>query len=370
MSEILENVLGCVAGLKGYVPGVQPQGEGWVKLNTNESPYGPSPRVREAILEEIGKDGMRMRLYPEPMSLKGRECVARVLGNGLRAENVILGNGSDDILNLVMRVFGGKDRGVGFTVPSYSLYPVLLAIQDGKAEPVEFGREMKLPVEKMAASGARAFVLTSPNAPTGVGFSNAEIEEVLKRFKGVLVVDEAYAPFAKENAVELLKRYPRLMILRTMSKAHALAGLRLGYAVGSAEMIEILDRVRDSYNVNRLSQAAFVAALEDGDYYAGVIGKIQATREWFSEFLREELGWFTYRSEANFVFTEPKDAKGRTGAAVAKGLYEFLLKEKVLVRYFGSHALTESFLRVSVGTDDEMKVVQKLFSKWLKTIAV
>ena len=223
-----------------------------------------------------------------------------------------MGNGSDDVLNLLVRCFGGPSAPTGFTFPSYSLYPVLVAIQDCATAVVPFTREMALPVEAIAASGARAFFLTSPNAPTGVAFSNREISAVLARFTGLLVVDEAYAPFARENAVPLLAQHPNLVITRTLSKAHALAGIRVGYALAHAEVIDLLDRVRDSYNVNRLSQAAAMAALGDPDYYAAIIDKIKATRDFYVHEWGAKLGWFTYPSQANFIFTEPRAAAGQS----------------------------------------------------------
>jgi histidinol-phosphate aminotransferase len=243
---------------------------------------------------------------------------------------------------------------------------VLVAINDGATSVIEFDRSMKLPVEKIAASGARAFFLTSPNAPTGVAFSNAEIADVLSRFSGVLVVDEAYAPFANENAVSLLKRHPNLVITRTLSKAHALAGIRVGYALADTAVIELLDRVRDSYNVNRLSQAAASAALADPGYYDAIIGKITRTRDYWLGEWGGKLGWFTYESQTNFIFTEPKNTRGESGPAIAKSLYEFMLSRKILVRAFPNHALTASFLRISVGSDDEMFAVNSAIEAWLK----
>jgi histidinol-phosphate aminotransferase len=271
------------------------------------------------------------------------------------------------VLNLLVRVFGGPSAATGFTLPSYSLYPVLVAINDGATKVIEFDRSMKLPVEKIAASGARAFFLTSPNAPTGVAFSNAELSAVLDTFPGVLVIDEAYAPFARENAVPLLARYPNLVITRTLSKAHALAGLRVGYALASATVIELLDRVRDSYNVNRLSQAGAYAALTDTGYYDAIIGKIIYTRDYWVNDWSDRLGWFIYPTQTNFIFAEPKNARGETGPAVAKSLYDFLLSRKILVRAFPSHALTAPFLRISVGNDDEMFAVNSAFEAWLAT---
>ena len=286
--------------------------------------------------------------------------------HGLKEENVCIGNGSDDILNLLVRAFASSDSGAAMTLPSYSLYPVLVAIENGAIEMVPFDRSMALPVEKIAASNARIFFLTSPNAPTGVSFPVQEIEAVLKRVRGILVVDEAYALFAGQNAIPLLARYPNLVVVRTLSKAYALAGIRVGYALAHPEVIDLLDRVRDSYNVNRLSQAAALAALEDRDYYSAIIDKVKETRDFYAGEWGRQWGWFVYPSEANFLFVEPKDARGQTGPAVAKAAYDFLVSRKVLVRYFPSHSLTASFLRISVGTDDEMLVVNESLEAWRK----
>ena len=363
MSDLTSLALPHIQKLHAYTPGLQPTEAGWVKLNTNECPYGPSPRAAEAIKRELADEGDLLRLYPNPKSTPLRQFVAKF--HGLREENVLVGNGSDDVLNLLVRVFGGPSAATGFTLPSYSLYPVLVAINDGTTTAIEFDRSMRLPVEKIAASGAKAFFLTSPNAPTGVAFSNAELSAVLDTFSGVLVVDEAYAPFARENAVSLLARYPNLVITRTLSKAHALAGLRVGYALASPEVIGLLDRVRDSYNVNRLSQAGALAALGDTGYYDAIIGKIIYTRDyWVSEW-SGKLGWFIYPTQTNFIFAEPKNARGETGPAVAKSLYDFLLSQKILVRAFPGHVLTASFLRISVGSDDEMFAVNTAIEAWL-----
>jgi histidinol-phosphate aminotransferase len=234
---------------------------------------------------------------------------------------------------------------------------VLVEIQDGRSNIIEFDRTMRLPLDRIAASTARAFFLTSPNAPTGVAFANADLEEILATFRGLL---------ALENAVPLLARFPNLVVVRTLSKAYALAGIRVGYALAHAEVIDLLDRVRDSYNVNRLSQAAALAALGDQSYYAGVIARVRATRDRAIADCVSRRGWFTYPSQANFVFTEPKNARGETGPAVAKSAYDFLVSRKVLVRHFPSHALTAPFLRITVGTDDEMLVLSESLDAWPK----
>jgi histidinol-phosphate aminotransferase len=364
MSALTNLALPHVAKLHAYTPGLQPTEPDWVKLNTNECPYAPSPRVAEALRQEIGADGASLRLYPNPKSTPLRAAVAKL--HALREENVIIGNGSDDILNILIRAFCTEEAAAGFTLPSYSLYPVLVEIQDGRSNIIEFDRSMRLPLEKIAGSTARAFFLTSPNAPTGVAVSNADLETILNSFRGLLVVDEAYAPFATENAVSLLARYPNLVVVRTLSKAYALAGIRVGYALAHPEIIDLLDRVRDSYNVNRLSQAAALAAIGDQAYYNGVIAKVKATRDRAVADFATRRGWFTYPSQANFVFTEPKNARGESGPAVSKSAYSFLYSRKVLVRHFPSHALTAPFLRISVGTDDEMLVLSETLDAWLK----
>lgn len=350
-----------IARLQAYAPGLQPAETGWLKLNTNENPYPPSPRVAEALRRESGES---LRRYPDPRSAELRAAVAR--SHGLSAAHVFIGNGSDEVLGLLMRCFCAPAAAAGFALPSYSLYPVLAGVQDGGVRTIEFDRAMKLPVEAVAASAAKIFFLTSPNAPTGVGFRTAGIGEILRRFRGLLVVDEAYAPFAEENAAGLVADYPNLCVTRTLSKAYALAGIRVGYALAQPAVIGLLDRVKDSYNVSRLSQVAALAALEDPGYYAAVVGRIKATRDAQADDWRRRRGWFTYPSQANFLFTEPKDRAGASGPAVARSLYDFLYARKVLVRHFPSHALTSSFLRISVGTDDEMLLLNDHFEAWLK----
>jgi len=361
-----------IAPLHAYTPGIQPTEPGWTKLNTNECPYPPSPRVAEALLKEIGPAGESLRLYPNPTSAPLRATVAAL--HKVTPAQVCIGNGSDDILNLLVRVCCGSDApsgaaaasAVAYTYPSYSLYPVLIAIQNGKPEVIPFDRSMTLPLEQIAASSAKLFLLTSPNAPTGVGFTRAEIAAALAVCPGLLVVDEAYAPFADEDAIPLLQAHRNLVITRTLSKAYALAGIRVGYALADPEVIGWLDRVRDSYNVSRLSQVAAIAALKDTAYHADIVARIRATRDRCYQAWSQDRGWFTYRSSSNFLFTEPKNARGETGPAVAQAAYEFLLGHKILVRYFPNHALTASFLRVSVGTDDEMRRLNSTLDAWLK----
>ena len=349
-----------VQKLHGYTPGFQPKEGGWTKINTNENPYPPSPAVDEAIRAALGDS---LRLYPDPRSTALREEAARL--HGLAPEQVIFGNGSDDLLNLLTRAFA-RESLAGYLLPSYSLYPVLCGIQNADRIEIPFDRSMRLPVEQLASLEARLLFITSPNAPTGVGFGNAELAQVIEGFDGIVVVDEAYADFAEESAVDLLPRFTNLVVTRTFSKSYGLAGLRLGYAMADASVIEILDRVRDSYNVNRLTQAGGLAALKDQSYLKAVTGKIKRTRDFYrAEWV--SMGWFCYPSQSNFLFVEPRRPNGECGPEVALELFEFFKAHKILVRYFGSSPLTDSFLRISVGDEDQMLHVSETIQKWLKT---
>jgi histidinol-phosphate aminotransferase len=313
-------------------------------------------------MHETGENGSCLRLYPNPSSRLLRQALAKM--HDVPVEWVIAGNGSDDILNLLTRVFCGPQRPAGMTTPSYSLYPVLVALQGGKLIEVPFEKNFALDIERIARSGANIFFLTSPNAPSGVGFSTAQIAELARRFPGILVVDEAYAPFAAENAAKLVAEFPRLVVTRTFSKAFSLAGLRVGYALAQPEIITLLDRARDSYNLDRLAQAAALAAIKDLRYYRGTITRVIRTREKFLAKIRT-LGWFAHPSQANFMLIEPVNSHGEKGPAVAEDLFHFLKKRKILVRYFGKHPLTRAALRVSIGTDENMAVLAAALDLWL-----
>ncbi len=346
--------------LRAYTPGFQPKESGWIKLNTNENPYPPSPKVEEALKDAVGPS---LRLYPDPTSAALREAVARI--NGVDSSCAFIGNGSDDILNLLTRAFSDSARFAGYTFPSYSLYPVLCGIQNSGIVEIPFGRSMVLPLEPLLDCDARILFFTSPNAPTGVGFSNDDLRTLVAGFDGIVVIDEAYADFAKETAVELLSDFDNLVITRTFSKSYSLAGMRIGYALTHPDVVEVLDKVRDSYNVGRLAQVAGLAAVADQSYLKAIVGKIKQTRDHYVQELRD-LGWFVYDSQANLIFAEPKDAKGYSGPEVAQSLFEFLKSEKILVRYFAGHALTDTFLRISVGDDDQMLALSESIQKWLK----
>ena len=345
---------------KAYVPGEQPsKGKGFIKLNTNENPYPASPKIENAVRSEIAA----LRLYPNPSSQELREQIATL--HGIDCAQVIIGNGSDELLTLCVRCFADARRPVGITTPSYSLYQNLASLQDAPVIEVPFDANFSLDPERIGNCGANLFFLTTPNAPSGVGFSNDSLSQAFALFPGIFVADEAYADFAHQNAIPLLDQYPRLIICRTLSKSYGLAGLRVGYALASPETISLLDKAREVYNVDRLAQAAAIAALRDQEYFHTTLSKIISARETFGHWLRSK-DWDTYESQGNFLFTEPRTSSGRTGPLIAKDAFFFLTEQKILTRLFEKHSLTSSRLRISIGTQTEMNAVAKAIEEWMR----
>jgi histidinol-phosphate aminotransferase len=330
--------------LKAYVPGEQPKVAGLIKLNTNENPYPPSPRVLRALKKAIDP---RLRLYPDPVSLSLRKAIASQFRCGI--ENVFVGNGSDEILALALRAFAGERRKVGFATPSYSLYPVLVQIQNARPHVVEFGSGYELPVQKFRSDAALTFIAT-PNAPSGTSIPNKVLARLARRLKGVLLVDEAYADFADQNASSLFKKFPNVLVTRSFSKSYSLAGMRIGFALGSRPLIEALFKVKDSYNVDRLAQVAAEAAFRDRAYLRKTIRRIRRTRERLAGALRRR-GWEVLPSSANFILARPPG-----GAALA--VFRQLRRRKVLVRHFPGKR-TGAWLRISVGTDRQIDLLLK-----------
>lgn len=363
----IDAAISHLRNIEGYTPGTQPrQEEVWVKLNTNENPFPPSPRVKAAMIKAIGEQGDRLRRYPDPSSATLREALART--HALPSSDwVTMGNGSDDILNLLVRCFSDRTQSVGFTVPGYSLYSVLAKVQGAPCIELELGRDMVLDPREVAATGATIFFLTTPHTPTGVGFSKKTLATILKTFKGLLVVDEAYASFAKEEVLSFVTHYSNLCVVRTFSKSHGLAGLRIGYGLACPKVIRLLDTVRDSYNINYLAQIAALAALQDTAYYQSTTARIRHIRDNSVKNFRDR-GWFTYPSEANFIFTEPVGSGGNTGPEVTQALYEYLRAHNILIRYFPGHVLTERFVRITVGDEPSMKVLFQSIDSWRNSV--
>ena len=344
---------------EGYTPGFQPKGEANpVKLNTNENPFPPSPLVTDAVLKET----QRLQFYPNPTSHKLRKLIAET--HEMQEEQVIVGNGSDDILNLCVRAFSDSIRPVGMLNPSYSLYPVLTSLQGTKLEQIEFcDDQFNLPVKEIISSGVNLFFLTNPHAPSGLSFPQHKILEILNCIDAILVVDEAYADFSTNSSISFLENVDNLIITRTFSKSYSLAGARVGYAFSTPRIIEVLDSVREVYNVDRMSQAAAFAALSDKEYFEDCKSKIIAERTKAHEFLTR-LGWRTVESQANFILTEPVTEGGKAGKVVAKSLFDYLEKHDIFVRYFPNHRLTESKIRISIGTEKQMTTLFQNINNW------
>jgi histidinol-phosphate aminotransferase len=332
-----------VRELRAYVPGEQPKIKGLVKLNTNENPFPPSPKVLAAVKAAV--DG-RLRLYPNPTAQALREKLAKL--HRCKAENIIVGNGSDELLALATRCFvepaGVLARAqprqmVQYFAPSYSLYPVLADIHGAARNPVPLKPDFSLP-----ARAALTFV-TAPNAPSGRGYATVELDLLCRAQQGVVVLDEAYVDFAEENALALALKHPHMLVARTFSKAYSLCFQRVGYFVGHPALITALNKIRDSYNVNGLGQVAALATLEDLPYYRANFRRIIATRERLSGQLRE-LEFAVPPSQTNFILARPPRFP-------AKVWLEKLRARKILVRWF-SDPVVRDYLRITVGTDAEV----------------
>ncbi|MCL2009541.1 MAG: histidinol-phosphate transaminase [Synergistaceae bacterium] len=342
--------------LSPYVAGIQPREEGWIKLNTNENPYPPSPEVAEAIKNF---DAAKLRLYPDGDCHELREAVAENLGTG--AENVFAGNGSDEVLGLAFQAFFSDKKNVLMPDISYGFYPVWSAMYGVEAKTVPLSGDYT--IDAGGYKGANGVIIANPNAPTGVAIGLDEIEEIVKNNpNGVVVIDEAYIDFAggekTESAVALSDKYDNLLVTRTFSKSYSLAGLRVGFAVGSKELIDGLQRVKNAFNsypLGMLEQTAAKAAVRDADYWDETRRRIIGTRGRTTAKLRA-LGYNVLDSQANFLFMEAPDAKG---------LYEYLYENKILVRYWDKPGIS-GFLRVTVGTEAEMEAFLQCIEKQTK----
>ena len=329
-----------------YVPGEQP-GRRVIKLNTNENPYPASDAVREVL---AGCTAERLAKYPDPVCTELRGLLAE--RHGVRMEQILVGNGSDEILALCLRAFVERDGMVGYFDPSYSLYPVLARIEDVRVKPVELGPgfEWAMPEDYQAA----LFYLTYPNAPTGVAYDRAQIRSFCGRFGGVVLIDEAYVDFAEADCMEMARDFDHVLVARTFSKSFSLAGIRLGYVVGSAELIEALYKVKDSYNVSMLTQMVGLAALRDEACMRANCEKVKATRGRMMRALRER-GFAVTDSQANFLWVKPP-------VMPAEQLFRALKERHIFIRYFPG-LRTGEWLRISIGTDAQMDTLLRVMDE-------
>jgi len=335
------------AGLDAYTPGEQPKDRKYIKLNTNESPYPPSPEVIAAVNAEQVSD---LRLYPDPECTVLKDRIAGLYG--VCRENVYLANGSDDILNFAFWAFAGDGRKVWFPETSYGFYPVYADLHQVEAEAVPLREDFTISPDDYCSLPAEGglICIANPNAPTGLALSLSQIRRILEgNLDKVVLIDEAYVDFGASSAVPLTREYGNLLVVQTFSKSRSMAGARLGFAIASADLIGDLDRIKYStnpYNINRLTQAAGTAAIESNDYYMEGCRKIMDTRAWTSEALNS-LGFTVIPSLANFLFAKSSRISG------AK-LYEALKARGILVRHFTKESIRD-YNRITIGSREEME---------------
>ena len=332
-----------VQGLTPYVPGEQPKLPNLVKLNTNESPYGPSKRVLDALRAEVGDT---LRLYPDPGSDKLRAAIAK--RHGLTADEVFVGNGSDEVLAHVFMALLKHDAPLLFPDITYSFYPVYCGLYGIAHEPVPLNAQFEIDVNDYVRPNG-GIIFPNPNAPTGQLVPLSDIERLLQaNTESVVVVDEAYVDFGGVSCVPLIQKYPQLLVTHTLSKSRALAGLRVGYATGNAQLIEGLNRVKDSFNsypLDRFAQAGAAAAMEDEAYFAAMCQKVIASKQKLVSDM-QALGFEVLPSAANFIFAR---FPGRDGADIAAKLRE----RSIIVRHFRQPLRISPFMRITIGTDEQ-----------------
>lgn len=333
--------------LTPYVPGEQPKDQVYIKLNTNENPYPPSPRALQAIQDQIGEP---LKLYPDPESTTLRDKIAEVYG--FTRDEVFVGNGSDEVLALAFKAYFAPERPVLFADITYSFYKVYIQFHDLNAKIIPLRDDFQLDVDAYCQEESSGVVIASPNAPTGLEVPLADIERILQHHAdSVVLVDEAYIDFGGVSATSLVRRYPNLLVVQTLSKSRSLAGMRVGYAIGHPELIEGLHRVKNSFNsypLDRLAQAAATAAIDDQAYFRETVAKVIRTREWVTEELRQ-IGFEVLPSKTNFLFAR---LDGWPGGELQRRLKE----QGVLVRHFSQPRIDE-YLRITIGTDEEMKTL-------------
>jgi histidinol-phosphate aminotransferase len=327
-------------GFRPYVPGEQPpDGEGWVKLNTNESPLPPSPKVIEAIK---GAANDALRLYPSPTAAPAREAIARRLG--VEPNQVTLGNGGDELIELCFRAFADSGDRVAFPTPTYPLLEPLCRIHEvaPSAHPTELFDELP---PSLGADPAPLKFIVNPNSPTGALFDAAAVEAAVAASSGVVAIDEAYVDFAPGSALGLLRDHDNVVLLRTFSKSYGLAGMRIGFALGTREMIEALDSVKDSYNVDRLAIVAAVAAIGDEAHHKTLVEEVVRNRRQLEDSLAG-LGFEVVPSSTNFVFAKPPQP--------AAEVVEALRQRRILVRHYDREPIA-GWVRITVGTREQQE---------------
>ncbi|HOC68883.1 MAG: Histidinol-phosphate aminotransferase [Candidatus Hydrogenedentes bacterium ADurb.Bin101] len=338
--------------VEGYTPGEQPREAGFIKLNTNENPYPPSPRVLDALK---ALDTADLRKYPDPLSTElRRACASRY---GLPGEDwVVVGNGMDEILAMALRAFVDPGDKVVTVYPTYSLYEVLCQLHDCHLHYVPLDADFQFP-EAMYAEIGRFCFLTRPNAPTGVAYPRETVRRFCETFDGIVLIDEAYVDFSDDTCMDFPCQFENVIVTRTFSKSYGLAGLRIGIAAARPELVSEFIKIKDSYNLNTFSQAAGLAAIEDEAYMRSRVGQVRTTRKRVRESLIT-MGFDVPESSSNFLLAR------WNGSPDAAHIFETLKEHRILVRYFKLPGL-ENALRITIGTDEECAALIEVLSSIL-----
>ncbi len=343
--------------LTPYVPGEQPKLNNLIKLNTNENPYGPSPKVIEALKLEAADS---LRLYPDPNSDKLKAAIAQNFG--LQLNQVFVGNGSDEVLAHVFQALLKHDKPLLFPDITYSFYPVYCGLYGIEYESIALDKQFNIDIHDYARPNG-GVIFPNPNAPTGIPLALAKIEQLLRQnTHSVVVIDEAYVDFGTESAVNLINTYPNLLVTHTLSKARSLAGLRVGYALGNADLIEALIRVKDSFNsypIDRFAEAGAVAAMQDTAYFESTCAKVVTTRNVLVNDL-QSMDFEVLPSGANFIFAKHK---AMDGAVLAERLRE----HSVIVRHFKKPLRISPYIRITIGTDTQSSSLVQALTAILKS---
>jgi histidinol-phosphate aminotransferase len=341
-----------VDALAAYQPGEQPPlGSSVIKLNSNENPYPPSPEVLKRLRDV---EAELLRRYPEPTAKQFRQAASEALG--VPPDWILVGNGSDEILAVVLRACVGVDQQVAYPIPTYVLYRTLVQIQDTALVEIPYDQDFNLPLQDLIEANAAVTFVASPNSPSGTVIPIDSLDQLAANLSGVLVIDEAYVDFAEANALELVQTHRNILILRTMSKGYALAGLRLGFAIAHPDLLAGLFKVKDSYNIDAIAGLLGAAAIADQNYKTAIAERIKISRSKLTYRL-EQQGFQVLPSQTNFLLARPPQGD-------AERLYLALKQQGVLVRYFKQPGL-EDKLRITVGTDEQNEILNNLLSEFI-----
>jgi histidinol-phosphate aminotransferase len=333
-----------VDAMAPYVPGEQaPPGTKIIKLNTNENPYPPSAQAM-SVLKNI--DSEYLRRYPDPYANEFRQAVSDVLG--VPRDWIIVGNGSDEILNVLIRVCCEGTRKVVYPMPTYVLYRTLSVIQPAETVEIPYGDDFKLPINELVAANGAVTLIASPNSPDGHAVLLDDLRSLAGHLSGILAIDEAYVDFAEESAISLLREFDNVILLRTLSKGYSLAGLRLGFGIASPKILEALFKVKDSYNIDAIACMVGAAAMHDQVYKNECAQKVKLNRSKLASSL-EKLNFKVWQSQANFLFVKPQGIQ-------AELLYLKLKECGILVRHFKQAGIDDK-LRITVGTDEQNQIL-------------